>query len=222
MNRLADMRCLGVTLCLLLTAVVVTVQAQQAAPMPGDLYKMDPKPRQTGSFYENRVEIGVESAQLFDISSKDPQYLVLPQFLAIHWQLDDIGNEGWLRGNTEFIFSGYFTPVVDGVESRYVGGLFGPRYNFVQPGWDWVPYIESRVGFGFTDSRANQRDKGQGQDFVFTFTVGIGAKYIINDQFNFSIGALYQHSSNGGLSEPSRENIGLDTIGPVFSLNYGF
>ncbi len=185
-------------------------------------YRVSATPRPEGSFYENRVEISIESGQLFDVGSGSPRYQLSQQMLALHWQLDEVGNEGWLRGNTEFIFAGYFSPVTDGIESRYVGGLFGPRYNFVQEGWDWVPYLESRVGFGFTDSRADQREKGQGQDFVFTFSVGLGAKYIINDHVNFSLGVFYQHFSNGGLSEPARVNYGLDVLGPVVSLNYGF
>lgn len=186
------------------------------------LYHVHASPRSEGSFHENRVEVSFETAQLFDVGGGDIIYHVAPQILALHWQLDDVGNEGWLRGNTEFIFSGYFTPVIEGIESRYTGGMFGPRYNFVQEGWDWVPYLESRVGFGFTDSRARQRGEGQGQDFFFTFTVGVGAKYIINDHANLSLGVIYQHISNAGLSEPERVNYGLDTLGPIVSFSYGF
>ena len=193
-----------------------------AEPAAQDLYKLDVVPRDHGSFYENRVEIGIETAQIFDVGTGTPRYHMAPQIATIHWQLDDIGNEGWRRGNTEFIFSGYFTPVIEGIEDRYIGALWGPRYNFVQEGWDFVPYLGARVGIGFTDSRANQQRKGQGQDFMFTFMVEVGAKYIINDDMNIGLGLMYQHWSNAGLSEPERINYGLDALGPVLSFNYGF
>jgi hypothetical protein len=199
---------------------VASLQAQE--PSDKDLYKLDAVPRDMGSFHENRVEVGIETGQLFDVGGGTPRYHIAPQILTVHWQLDDIGNEGWRRGNTEFIFSGYFTPVIKGIEDRYIGALWGPRYNFVQEGWDIVPYLGARVGIGFNDSRSNQQQKGQGQDFVFTFMVEVGAKYIINDQLNVGLGVMYQHFSNAGLSEPQRINYGLDTLGPVLSLNYGF
>jgi len=202
---------------LLLVAFAGSVSAQ--APMP---YRVDSAPRSDAAFHENKLEVSFETAQLFDVGGAEVFYHVAPQILSLHWQLDEVGNEGWLRGNTEFIFGGYFTPVIQGVESRYTGGLFGPRYNFVQPGSEWVPYLESRVGFGFTDSRADQRGKGQGQDFFFTFTVGMGTRYLINDHAQVSLGVIYQHISNAGLSEPERINHGLDTLGPILSLSYAF
>jgi hypothetical protein len=37
-----------------------------------------------------------------------------------------------------------------------------------------------------------------------------------------SLGALYEHFSNAGLSEPQVKNVGLNTIGPKFEFNYSF
>ncbi len=143
-----------------------------------------------------------------------------PQILSLHWQLDNVGNNGWLRGNTEWIVGGYFTPVLEGAENRFSGMLFGPRYNFVQPNWKFVPYIESRVGFAFTDS--GTVSGAQGQDFCFTFVTATGVRYLIDDNWSISLAAMYQHISNGGLSEPQRPNNGLDSIGPQLGVLYKF
>lgn len=170
-------------------------------------------------FGENVMEVSYEFSTMFDVGNEN-DYLMLPQILSWRWQLDEVGNEGWLRGNTEWVTSAYYTPTIEGVESRFTGGLFGPRYNFVQEGWDWVPYIDSRVGFGFTDSRAV--DGAQGQDFMFTFAVGVGTRFFVSENVSITLGALYQHFSNAGLSEPDRKNNGLDAVGPNVGLHIRF
>jgi hypothetical protein len=175
------------------------------------------------AFGENKMSAGVTAGPLFDVGGNSSENLLSATLVSWHWQLDEVGNPGWRRGNTEWITSAYFHPVWDGTESRFLGGLFGPRYNFVQEGWKWVPFLGARVGFGFTDSRDNSLRAGaQGQDFVFTFMVEAGARYIINDRADLSLGALYQHFSNAGLSEPEQQNYGLDVLGPVASVNFRF
>lgn len=171
------------------------------------------------TFRSDRVSLSYETAAFFDVGNRN-DYTVAPQILTVGWQLDDIGNTGWLRGNTEFLFSGFFNPVMQGPENRFVGAAFGPRYNFIQPGARWLPYVEARVGFCFTDSGTVRG--AQGQDFCFTFLVGTGVRYLINDQWHLSAGALYQHISNAGLSEPTRENNGLDLIGPKLGIHFAF
>jgi hypothetical protein len=42
------------------------------------------------------------------------------------------------------------------------------------------------------------------------------------DKFAINLGVMYQHISNGGLSEPGSQNVGLDAIGPVLSATYAF
>lgn len=181
------------------------------------------RPAEETTFGENKLSVSLTSAPSFDVGGNDHENLLVSNFLSLHWQLDDVGNEGWRRGNTEWITSAYLHPVVDGTESRFVGGVFGPRYNFVQEGWKFVPYLGARVGFGFNDSRDNSNLPGaQGQDFVFTFLVETGVRYVVNETIDISVGALYQHFSNAGLSEPAQLNYGLDVLGPTASVNFKF
>ena len=170
-------------------------------------------------FYENKKEISLASGTLFSIGN-DNSYVIAPILTSYHWQLDDVGLDGWRKGNTEFVFTGYYDQIVQGPENYFAGALFGPRYNFVQPGWQLVPYVEARVGIGFTDSTTGSQV--QGQDFCFSFAVSAGARYFVNDHFSLSVAAWYQHWSNGGLSEPGRKNVGLDTVGPVLAATYSF
>ncbi len=211
---------------ILTVAVILVGQAvhSQETSAPKPEFRAVPAEREVakkGYFHENRMDWSIENAQLFKINS-GPDYHLSPVMLTHRWQLDDVGNDGWLRGNTEWATSAYVAPVIAGPESYFAGALFGPRYNFVQEGWNIVPYLDAKVGFLFTDSRGLAVKGSQGQDFAFTFTVGSGFRYIYDESWSFSIGVLYQHISNAGLSEPSVTNNGIDSIGPNISLNFSF
>ena len=170
-------------------------------------------------FGEDVVTLSAETAGLFSIGNSN-DYRYLPQLITVGWQLDEIGNDGWTRGNTEFLFSGMYAPVIHGPNPWFTGGLFGPRYNFIQEGWPVIPYLESRVGFMFTD--ATGATDSQGQDFCFSFTIGAGVRIPVMDRLSVNLGVLYQHISNGGLSEPQNPNVGLDSIGPTLSVSWAF
>ncbi|MDR1144764.1 MAG: acyloxyacyl hydrolase [Verrucomicrobiales bacterium] len=160
-------------------------------------------------------------------------YTYLPINLTAALKLDEIGaNEaygGIFRGYPEFFFRGYWNQIVSGHEHRIIGVTFGPRYNFVQPGWKLVPFVEAGVGVGFIDSNPihgpgghNDRPHGLGQDFNFTFTVALGTRYDINDTWYVRAAVFYQHFSNAGLSEPGRNNRAIDAVGPEFAVGANF
>jgi opacity protein-like surface antigen len=170
------------------------------------------------------LELG--SGVLFsNVRSGQPNqaYTIVPVTLTASLKLDDVSLDhelgGILRGYSEFFFRGEYDQIVRGPETHYEGLVVGPRYNFVQPGWPVVPYVEGGVGFDFADSNPN--GGGLGQDFNFTFTVGAGAKYMITDQFFVRLGVEYQHLSNAGLSDPI-PNHPIDGLGPKLSFGYAF
>ena len=151
-------------------------------------------------------------------------YTLVPVTLTVSLKLDDVSLDnflgGWLRGYSEFFFQGEYEQIVHGPENHYEGIMVGPRYNFVQPGWKIIPYVEGGVGLGFADS--NPAAGGLGQDFNFTFEAGAGAKYLITDDFFVRLGVEYQHVSNAGLSEPATPNHPIDELGPKLSFGYSF
>jgi len=151
-------------------------------------------------------------------------YTIVPITLTASLKLDDVSLDnflgGWLRGYSEFFFEGQYEQIVHGPENHYEGIMVGPRYNFVQPGWVIVPYVEGGVGIGFADS--NPLQGGLGQDFNFTFEAGAGFKYNICDDFYVRLGVVYQHVSNAGLSEPQFQNHPIDELGPKLSFGYAF
>jgi len=159
-------------------------------------------------------------------------YTLIPANLTAALRIDDVSLDalagGILRGYTEFLFQGYGDAITHGPagETHIFGMNYGPRYNFVQPGWKLVPYVEGLVGFGFADSNptvdASGTAHGLGQDFNFTFGVGAGARYDIDEHWFVRAGVLYTHFSNAGLSEPEHENQPIDALGPQVSVGFRF
>ena len=153
----------------------------------------------------------------------DRAYTITPISLTASLRLDDVSLDhelgGILRGYSEFFFRADYDQIVHGPETHYEGVIVGPRYNFVQPNWKVIPYIEGGVGIVFADS--NPKEGGLGEDFNFTFVVGAGAKYNITDRFFVRLGAEYQHVSNAGLSDPTPNNA-IDAVGPKLSFGYSF
>ena len=151
-------------------------------------------------------------------------YTLVPITLTASLKLDDVSLDnflgGWLRGYSEFFFQGEYQQIVHGPENHFEGIMVGPRYNFVQPGWKIIPYMEGGVGLGFADS--DPQHQGLGQDFNFTFEAGAGARYDICDDFFVRLGVEYQHVSNAGLSEPVNPNHPIDELGPKLSFGYSF
>jgi hypothetical protein len=164
-----------------------------------------------------------------DVRTDLPGYDLAPAFLMASTKIDDVSLDnfchGVFRGYTEFFFKGFGIGVLHGTESRFVGIDLGPRYNFVQPGWKVIPFIDGNVGFAFTDSQGvttTQGQIGQGQDFCFNFGITLGATYNITDDWFLRFSAIYTHFSNSGLSEPDRKNRALDAAGPELSLGCRF
>ncbi|MCE0485226.1 MAG: acyloxyacyl hydrolase [Methylacidiphilales bacterium] len=161
-----------------------------------------------------------------NVRSGEPNrpYTIVPINLTASLAVDDVSLDnflgGWLRGNTEFFFRGNYDPIVHGPENYLAGLMVGPRYNFVQPGWKLIPFVEGGVGFLFAD--ANPAAGGLGQDFNFTFEASAGAKYQFTDCFFGRLEVQYQHVSNAGLSEPAAANHPIDELGPRLSFGYAF
>jgi opacity protein-like surface antigen len=172
------------------------------------------------------LEIG-SGATFSNVRSGQPNvaYTIVPIDLTASLKLDDVSLDnvagGVFRGYSEFFFRGQFQQIVRGPENHYAGIFVGPRYNFVQPGWKIIPFVEGGVGLGFADSQPVQFG-GLGQDFNFTFGAAAGVKYQINCNWFARLAVDYQHISNAGLSEPQAPNHPIDALGPKLSIGYAF
>ncbi|HUV96442.1 MAG TPA: hypothetical protein VMV98_03145, partial [Acidobacteriaceae bacterium] len=108
-------------------------------------------------YYKNKLEFSLESGWLpnnipfvFDFlvdsayTTWPLRYTLQPNIASLRWHVDNIDGRGIFRGNTELTFSGSFTTIPRGAETRYGAFDFGIRRNFVQRNWRLAPYFEAR------------------------------------------------------------------------------
>ena len=155
-------------------------------------------------------EFAVESGYLFGAINPPANYQIGAEFLTARIRWGVVRSDSWLRGYNQFYISGIAEPIFRGIENNYIGFNLGMRYNFVRPGSRLVPYFSGGVGAGWIDSHP-EVPGGQGQDFTFNILSAVGVSYVVNDHWKINVGALYQHLSNGGQTDP---NPSLNLFGP--------
>lgn len=168
--------------------------------------------------YAPRYEFAVESAYLFGFINSTHSYEIGAEFLTARVRWGVIENGSWLRGYNQIYVTAMAQPIFRGIEDNYFGFNIGMRYNFVRPNWRLVPYISGGLGLGWLNSRSGIPG-GQGQDFTFNILTAVGVSYRIDNHWSLNVGALYEHLSNGGQTDP---NPSLNLLGPQVGLNYSF
>jgi opacity protein-like surface antigen len=171
----------------------------------------------TEEFNPERFDFAIESGFLFGAINPPASYEIGAEFLTarIRW---GVVHDTWLRGYNQFYVSAMAEPIFRGIENHYFGFNLGMRYNFVRPGSRFVPYFSGGVGAGWIDSHA-EIPGGQGQDFTFNILSAAGISYSVNDHWKINVGALYQHLSNGGQTDP---NPSLNLFGPQVGVTCSF
>jgi len=171
----------------------------------------------TEEFNPQRFEFAIESGYLFGAINPPQSYEIGAEFLTarIRW---GVVHDTWLRGYNQFYVSAMAEPIFRGIENHYFGFNLGMRYNFVRPGSRFVPYFSGGVGAGWIDSHP-EIPGGQGQDFTFNILSAAGISYSVNDHWKINVGALYQHLSNGGQTDP---NPSLNLFGPQVGVTCSF
>ena len=163
-------------------------------------------------------EIAAETAYLWGSLANPNSYEVGAQFITARMRLGAIERDGFMRGYNQVYFLAMAQPVFRGPENFYYGISAGLRYNFVQPGSRFIPYISGGVGLGWIDSHA-EIFGAQGQDFTFNIVTAIGVSYKVNENLKITVGGLYEHLSNAGQTDP---NPSLNLFGPQVGLTYSF
>lgn len=174
---------------------------------------IEPKP---GRDFDVTCATGV----LFGLHNRN-NYVTVPNIVTLRWVLlrsDWFG--GKLRAEQWLGVSVIGTAILRGPETHYFGVALASGTRLRQPGSRWSLQFDAHGGVGAIDSRGVP--EGQGQDFTITAIGRLSLNYDVTKRLTISAGALYQHFSNAGLSEPRMTNTGLDTIGPAFSVGYRF
>lgn len=210
-------------------AVATSVQTA-AQPAPTPTLRLPDFNRDI--YYKNKLELSLESGYLpiniplvYDFlvhsayTTYPLPYTLEPYILSLRWQRGDIKGPPVLRGNWDFTFSGAYTDISRGPETRYFAFDYGVRRNFVPRRWRATPYFEMRGGVGTINSKGYKVLYGQGQDLTFTYMMGAGGRYNFNSRYSITAGLNYYHISNMFLSEPKLEDYGINVYGPMIGIN---
>jgi len=170
-------------------------------------------------FESPHLEFATESAYILSFIGNPNSYEIGAQFFTarLRWGVNR-NDQSIFRGYNQVYLLAMAEPIFRGPENRYFGFSAGFRHVFVRPGWRLQPYASGGVGAGFIDSTDEFR-QGQGQDFTFNILTQAGVDYLVNDHWKINIGALYQHLSNAGQTDP---NPSLNLIGPQVGMTYSF
>jgi lipid A 3-O-deacylase len=174
--------------------------------------------RDPGELDAPSFEMAVETSYLWGWLANPNSYELGAEFITARWRWGTIERDGWMRGYNQIYVLGMAEPIFRGPENFYYGISVGLRYNFVQPGSRFQPYVSGGVGLGWIDSHSSIPG-AQGQDFTFNILTAAGISYRVNDRLKLSVGAVYQHLSNGGQTSP---NPSLNLFGPQIGFTYSF
>lgn len=135
--------------------------------------------------------------------------------IQVGYMLADVGSKGWTRGNFELIGDGFGSAIFEGPGTFIAGVTFWGRYNFVQPGWRFVPFAQGGLGLTSTDIPRHI----VGQPFNFNLELGVGTRYFVARNWSIQLEYRYQHISNANTGP---HNLGINGNGPVLGVSYLF
>jgi hypothetical protein len=104
-----------------------------------------------------------------------------------------------------------------GIENRYLGFNAAPSLEWWNKDASWSVYGGAGGGIGFIDSQGMVG--GQGQDRTLNWFGTLGVSRPLNRSTEIRLGALFQHFSNGGATDP---NVGLNSLGFTAGISWGF
>ncbi len=153
------------------------------------------------------------------IASRTPVMNYWQTNIRFAWMFSELKKpRSFLRGNFEALLEITNSVIYKG-PGNYIGGLTGlVRYNFVQPDWKLVPYLQAGVGVIYTDAY-KEDDTPIGQAVEFNPQVSFGIRRLINRNWSIDAEAMFHHISNAGMAHV---NNGINASGGFIGLTYYF
>jgi opacity protein-like surface antigen len=167
-------------------------------------------------------EAMVETTQTIGADNSRDNYFAT-QFVSLAvepfrpWEL------GPVRVLTQLINSLVVSAILEGPDTYYIG--WAPQVRAIVPLGDsrWSLYGAFAAGLGYADANENNpNDGGLGQDFNFLFMASAGLRYALSESWSVWAGGVWMHLSNGEMSEPRKENIGVDSFGAMLGVGWSF
>jgi hypothetical protein len=147
-------------------------------------------------------------------SPRKPIFAFAETDVQLGYMLPVIGSS-FYRGNFEGLMNLFIWPSTRETSGVLGGGALGLHYNFVQPGWRFVPYLGGSMGLSGNNLYRDLDQRIIGGPFAFVLQANAGARYFINQHFGLIIEGGYQHVSNADIYP---RNVGLNQTGGRFGI----
>jgi hypothetical protein len=194
-----------------------------------DSKSADPDDLASYIFVEDRITLEYMAGAMFSPCGVGP---VAPVFnyqqnnVRLGWMLDSpdswgpqAGIDDPLRGSFEAILEATGSYVWHSFGTYMVGITGLVRYNFVQPNWVVVPYIQGGAGIIYTNARNWSNQDAIGGNWEFTPQFAGGLKFLLDKNWTFNIEGSFQHISN---ANTSARNEGVNAYGGFVGFTYVF
>jgi len=189
----------------------------------------DPDDLASYIFVEDRITLEFMTGAMFSPSGIGP---VVPVYnyqqnnVRLGWMLDSpdswgpqAGINDPLRGTFEAVLEATGSYVWYSFGTYMVGATALVRYNFVQPNWIVVPYIQGGAGIVYTNARNWSDQDAIGANVEFTPQFAGGLKFLLDKNWTFNIEGAFQHISN---ANTSARNEGVNAYGGFAGFTYVF
>jgi len=167
-------------------------------------------------------EVMVETTQTVGVDNSRDNYFST-QYVSLAAEPFRPLELGGVRVRTQLINSLVVSAILDGPDSYFIG--WAPQVRAIVPlgASPWSVFGAFAAGLGYADAdRGNPGDGGLGQSFNFLLMSAAGVRHEISERWSWWAGGVWMHLSNGGLSEPAKENIGVDSFGPMVGVAWAF
>lgn len=139
--------------------------------------------------------------------------------LRLGWMLCSPHGSGLLRGNIELLGEIGGGGIFEGSGSMLgtAGALL--RYNFVQPGARFAPYIQGGAAAFVSDISENKRQQDIGGTFEADLRAGVGTRFFICRGWSVDSELFFEHISNAGTET---RNVGINALGGLLGVSRSF
>ena len=197
------------------SAILAGMTAAAFAGTPAAMVDTTPEPQPIYRANAFDFEVG----GLWEIGVNTPfHYQLIPTQLS--WRTPRIFGFDLADGSTLSVrnkFTAIGTWVEQGPENHYFGFSASPSVEWWNKAQTFSIYAGAGGGCGAIDSQGVPG--GQGQDFTLNWFAQLGVQKVLTDTLSLRVGAMFQHMSNGGATNP---NPGIDALGFTVGCSWRF
>jgi opacity protein-like surface antigen len=193
--------------------------ADNRTPIQGDKHSSD----DLAVFTKDRLSLQFVGGTLYSpflLGTDNPDFDYCRVNLRAGWMIDDPSvRKFFFRGNFEAVLEFTYSNVFRGSGGYLAGAGAMIRYNVVYPDKIFRPFIQVGGGIVLTDIYKDRAQEIIGNSYQIDLQLSVGIRFPAAGNWSIDIEGIYNHISNGGLSE---RNDGVNAGGVLVGVTYYF